>query len=69
MEATALTNANVAALESIAALEAQIAELTRIASDLKVIANLEQASWPIVGSLGHTREVVQQAINHWSFVK
>jgi len=66
---TALTNASIAAREVIAAIETQLAELTRIKNDLKVVANLDQATWPHVSSLNHTKEQLQNAINHWSFVK
>lgn len=69
MEPTALTNANVAALEAIEAVQAQLDTLTRYMNDLKVIANLDKATWPQVGSINHTKEVLQNAINHWSFVK
>jgi hypothetical protein len=69
MEATALTHASTAALASIEDLEGQLALLTRIVSDMKVVAKLEQATWPMVGSLNHTRELLNQTLNHWSFVK
>lgn len=69
MERLALTNASIAAQEILTIIETQLAELTRIKNDLKVVANLEQATWPQVGSLNFTAERLQDAINHWSFVK